>query len=256
MLDIQRHGRWKSLTVFSYVGATAAERLAVTNAFLSETTTIVNRVPMQPLAIAATAASSRAIGPDRNDQLVITAGNTRMLAAASASSRTNYQVEPDSEGQLREEMFTAEDIATAAAAANSATTAWQCTGSANTSAAAASAASSDSWMNTTFSMPVVTKPTTPLSSPTKKRKERITAMLSAPQLMTQTVRAPKRVKFPWSVGASSSTSVSQTIKLDELPGRLDFSSCSSNDAEMLADSEGVVMTEDPDLDDSYLNEQE
>jgi hypothetical protein len=37
MLDIQRHGRWKSLTVFGYVGQTAQERLAVTNAFLGQT---------------------------------------------------------------------------------------------------------------------------------------------------------------------------------------------------------------------------
>jgi integrase len=35
MLDIQRHGRWKSLTVFSYVGTTVAGQLAVTRAFLS-----------------------------------------------------------------------------------------------------------------------------------------------------------------------------------------------------------------------------
>jgi integrase len=35
MLDIQKHGRWKSLTVFSYVGTTAAEQLAVTNSFLA-----------------------------------------------------------------------------------------------------------------------------------------------------------------------------------------------------------------------------
>ena len=34
MLDIQRHGRWKSLVVFSYVGQTPEEQLAVTNAFL------------------------------------------------------------------------------------------------------------------------------------------------------------------------------------------------------------------------------
>jgi len=36
MLDIQKHGRWKSLTVFSYVGTTAAEQLAVTKSFLGE----------------------------------------------------------------------------------------------------------------------------------------------------------------------------------------------------------------------------
>ena len=36
MLDIQKHGRWKSLTVFSYVGTTAAEQLAVTRSFLGE----------------------------------------------------------------------------------------------------------------------------------------------------------------------------------------------------------------------------
>ena len=36
MLDIQKHGRWKSLVVFSYVGTTAAEQLAVTNSFLGE----------------------------------------------------------------------------------------------------------------------------------------------------------------------------------------------------------------------------
>ena len=35
MLDIQKHGRWKSLTVFSYVGTTPAEQLAVTNSFLA-----------------------------------------------------------------------------------------------------------------------------------------------------------------------------------------------------------------------------
>lgn len=34
MLDIQRHGRWKSLTVFSYVGQSEEERLAVTQQFL------------------------------------------------------------------------------------------------------------------------------------------------------------------------------------------------------------------------------
>ena len=38
MLDIQKHGRWKSLTVFSYVGTTPAEQLAVTNSFLGEAT--------------------------------------------------------------------------------------------------------------------------------------------------------------------------------------------------------------------------
>jgi integrase len=35
MLDIQRHGRWKSLTVFAYVGRTAEEQTAVTRAFLT-----------------------------------------------------------------------------------------------------------------------------------------------------------------------------------------------------------------------------
>jgi site-specific recombinase XerD len=35
MLDIQRHGRWKSLTVFAYVGRTAEEKTAVTKAFLT-----------------------------------------------------------------------------------------------------------------------------------------------------------------------------------------------------------------------------
>lgn len=34
MLDIQRHGRWKSLTVFAYVGNSAEEQLAVTDALL------------------------------------------------------------------------------------------------------------------------------------------------------------------------------------------------------------------------------
>lgn len=34
MLDIQRHGRWKSLTVFAYIGQTAEERLAVSKRFL------------------------------------------------------------------------------------------------------------------------------------------------------------------------------------------------------------------------------
>ena len=34
MLDIQRHGRWKSLTVFAYVGATEQDRLKVTTEFL------------------------------------------------------------------------------------------------------------------------------------------------------------------------------------------------------------------------------
>ena len=33
MLDIQKHGRWKSLTVFSYVGTTPEEQLAVTTSF-------------------------------------------------------------------------------------------------------------------------------------------------------------------------------------------------------------------------------
>jgi site-specific recombinase XerD len=37
MLDIQRHGRWKSLTVFSYVGQSAEEQLAVTHSFLADT---------------------------------------------------------------------------------------------------------------------------------------------------------------------------------------------------------------------------
>ena len=41
MLDIQKHGRWKSLTVFSYVGTTAAEQLAVTNSFLGEAKSVV-----------------------------------------------------------------------------------------------------------------------------------------------------------------------------------------------------------------------
>jgi integrase len=34
MLDIQKHGRWKSLTVFAYVGTTESERVAVTESFL------------------------------------------------------------------------------------------------------------------------------------------------------------------------------------------------------------------------------
>lgn len=34
MLDIQRHGRWKSLVVYNYVGATAHEQAAVTSSFL------------------------------------------------------------------------------------------------------------------------------------------------------------------------------------------------------------------------------
>jgi hypothetical protein len=35
MLDIQRHGRWKSLVVFAYVRQSAEERLVVTQHFLA-----------------------------------------------------------------------------------------------------------------------------------------------------------------------------------------------------------------------------
>jgi site-specific recombinase XerD len=44
MLDIQAHGRWKSLTVFAYVGRTSEEQLSVTNAFLSPASGMITGV--------------------------------------------------------------------------------------------------------------------------------------------------------------------------------------------------------------------
>jgi site-specific recombinase XerD len=61
MLDIQRHGRWKSLTVFSYVGATDQERVQVTSAFLrSYEEKIVQRQAQEINAASVTAAAAAA----------------------------------------------------------------------------------------------------------------------------------------------------------------------------------------------------
>ena len=64
MLDIQKHGRWKSLTVFSYVGSTAAEQLAVTNSFLAANqapATVEDQIPSDHAhALRAAAAGSAA----------------------------------------------------------------------------------------------------------------------------------------------------------------------------------------------------
>jgi len=75
MLDIQKHGRWKSLVVFSYVGTTPAEQLAVTKSFLGEAKSVGEGA----------AAASAAPAPAAKDEVPSSQAHTLRAAAAAAS---------------------------------------------------------------------------------------------------------------------------------------------------------------------------
>ena len=77
MLDIQKHGRWKSLTVFAYVGTTESERVAVTESFLRT----VEQQQLQQEEEAASAAPKRVIDEEPSEE-------ARALRAAAAPSST------------------------------------------------------------------------------------------------------------------------------------------------------------------------
>lgn len=91
MLDIQKHGRWKSLTVFSYVGTTAEEQLAVTNGFLGTATAVEapeDEVPSKQSHVMRAAAATS----------VKTAGKrSRKRRAAAAESESESGSEAPSE---------------------------------------------------------------------------------------------------------------------------------------------------------------
>jgi len=72
MLAIQRHGRWKSLTVFDYVGQSIDEQLGVTAAILGRATTI------EGFRVA--------------DDQVLPSADVQMLAAAERSSSSSMSV--------------------------------------------------------------------------------------------------------------------------------------------------------------------
>lgn len=66
MLDIQRHGRWRSLSVFDYVGLSTEDKLVVSNKFLANVATTGSMQPPTPMK-----------------DSTIPAGNDRVLSKAS-----------------------------------------------------------------------------------------------------------------------------------------------------------------------------
>ena len=85
MLDIQQHGRWKSLTVFAYVGATESERIAVTQSFLSQE---VRQLTIQQAETPHAAAAQQAVAaakPARVRRDEKPSDAARALRAAGAS---------------------------------------------------------------------------------------------------------------------------------------------------------------------------
>jgi hypothetical protein len=78
MLDIQRHGRWKSLTVFAYVGTTESERIAVTDSFLQ----VIDEEQPAASSSAAAAAGQQAEVRDETPS-----DDARALRAASKPSK-------------------------------------------------------------------------------------------------------------------------------------------------------------------------
>jgi site-specific recombinase XerD len=116
MLDIQKHGRWKSLTVFSYVGTTPAEQLAVTNGFLATTKAVEAAAGEGAAAAAAGAARPRDVVPSQEAHALRAAAassqplKAKAAAAASSSSKEKArgrkraaEEESEEEGEEEEE---------------------------------------------------------------------------------------------------------------------------------------------------------
>lgn len=79
MLDIQKHGRWKSLTVFSYVGTTPAEQLAVTNSFLGEAKSVAENHVVEGAAAASSV--------EKKDEVPSPQAHILKAAAAAKSAK-------------------------------------------------------------------------------------------------------------------------------------------------------------------------
>jgi len=107
MLDIQRHGRWKSLTVFSYVGSTPQEQLAVTDSFFAGT----SMVALQDEVPTAEAHSLRAGGRGkRRREKTARVATAAAATAAAAEARPLASDEEESEDEsspLEEALFDA-----------------------------------------------------------------------------------------------------------------------------------------------------
>jgi hypothetical protein len=102
MLDIQRHGRWKSLTVFAYVGTTESERIAVTDSFLQ---VIDEEQPSAASSAAATAGQQPEVRDDTPSDAARalraaskSSKKRRAPAAAAASESDGSEAESGSEG--------------------------------------------------------------------------------------------------------------------------------------------------------------
>lgn len=97
MLDIQKHGRWKSLTVFSYVGTTPEEQLAVTDRFLAAGT----RVAAAAAAAAAATAKPKDAVPSPQAHALKAAGKPAAKAKAQ-SKKKRRAAQSDSESSASE----------------------------------------------------------------------------------------------------------------------------------------------------------
>lgn len=78
MLDIQRHGRWKSLTVFAYVGRTVQEQIAVSQRFLQ--------------AFSGSGATTHAAG---DAQLIVPGAALMQQAGTEAKTAVRVSSEPE-----------------------------------------------------------------------------------------------------------------------------------------------------------------
>jgi hypothetical protein len=108
MVDIQRHGRWKSLTVFNYIGQSEADRLAVTKSFFQQ------EMPQVMEAAAKGAAATQAGGqvngtaadelPSEQATLLKKAEVVSKVTPAKRKGRDSEDEEEPSEREKEEEL--------------------------------------------------------------------------------------------------------------------------------------------------------
>lgn len=102
MLDIQKHGRWKSLVVFSYVGTTPEEQLAVTNSFF-QSDEVTDVEPPKVVADVVPSLHARALRAAEKKEKKVKQRGTKRARSPVSDSEGNEEDEEDTAEQKAEE---------------------------------------------------------------------------------------------------------------------------------------------------------
>jgi hypothetical protein len=195
MLDIQRHGRWKSLVVFSYVGSSEAEKLAVTQAFLrgSQVVNKSSATVAQPGSAAADAAAASVASSNyicRNSEQQLLNPHLNTLMQGSIISHATVQAAARIASQAGNESGIESTVLIDALALPSASEVEHQNVNINHVIESDQTAhvATDSEMSSMTHINILNHSHVPLSSPTRKRKELINAIIAAPR------HSPAKVK--------------------------------------------------------------